>query len=396
MNVVEFKSKNNLIAFCFIDNTRRYSSSWARELIKNISDYTISILTLKNYSVYQSESEDLALNTVADLGYKYAVVFSTGTEFINGYNFFTEINKLIESDFYIYGHILDRGEAYYELHHQCYLINLDRYQQLGRPEIGQEKLGSTHVQSVPNRSLENVHDDYTPVYVTPGTVNKTYNHKLHGWNIVSKILEAGGSISAFNDQIRNSKKHYYPEHQTEFLKHISWAYARYNYCASDFVHTENTEVVNFIDDDYDQIITPASGCWFQNYINGKRPITVVYYDYNQQSLDYWKLNAPAINNVTYKFVKIDLLGIYNVEDLIINTDKKTLINLSNIFCYEGTAIFSSLEYRLKKQQELINAIPKNWTITYCGLSTSGFAKDSLNTKITQLIKPTWHYGDWNE
>jgi hypothetical protein len=397
MNVVEFKSRNNLIAFCFIDNTSQYKSAWTREIIKNIADYTISNLTVKGYSVYQSENEDSALNTVTNLGYKYAVVFSTGTEFINGDDFFIEINKLVNTDFYIYGHILDRGDAYYELHHQCYLINLDRYRLLGCPEIGQTNLGNSHEQCIPNKCLENVHDDYTPLWINSGDIKKNYNHKLHGWNLISTVLNNGGTIYTFNEKIRASKKHYYPENQTEFLKHITWAQARYHYCANDFVHTQNTEVIEYIDTDYEQIITPASGNWFKDYISKTSPVTVVYYDYNQQSLDYWKLNAPVIDNVTYKFLKIDLLGIYNPQDLITDIDKKTLINLSNIFCYEGTSVFASLEYRLEKEKELRNTIPKNWTTVIITSSVSGFTKENSNIKITQLTKPTWHVGgDWNE
>lgn len=396
MNVVEFKETNELIAFCFIDNTSRYSSAWTREIIKNIADYTISNLHGKCYSVYQSENEDLCLKKVAELGYKHAVVFSTGTEFINGENFFSEINKLIDTDFWIYGHILDRGDAYYELHHQCYLINLDRYRSLGFPEVGQVDLGNVHNQSIPYRSLENIHDDYTPLWVGPGNIENTYSHRLHGWNIISKVLDSGGTICAFNDSVRSNKKYYYPENQTEFLKHISWAHTRYHYCANDFVHTQNTEVIESIDTDYQQIITPASGDWFKNYV-GTQPVTVVYYDYNQKSLDYWKIYAPAIDNVTYKFVKIDLLGIYDPQDLITDTNKKTLINLSNIFCYEGTAAFCSLEYRLQKEKEVCSKIPKNWTTTIIISSVRGFIEQRTDIKITQLTKPTWHFGgDWNE
>lgn len=397
MNVVEFKSTSNPIAFCFIDNTYRYNSAWSRELIKNLADYTISNLSSKGYDVYQSENEDSALSRVVELGYNYAVVFSTGTEFINGREFFKEIEHLVNTDFYVYGHILDRGEAYYELHHQCYLINLKKYQELGCPEVGQPRLGSTHQQQVPRRSVENIHDNYTPLWIESGNYDRVYGHKLHGWNLVSKILAAGGSIRAFNEKIRNNKKHYYPEDQTEFLKHISWAYSRYQYCANEFIHTNNTEIVKITDSDYEQIITPASGAWFTNFIKMDQPVTVVYYDYNQQSLDYWKSNAPVIDNVTYEFVKIDLLGAYNIEQLIINPKKKTLINLSNIFCYEGTAMFSSLEYRLQKETELVNSIPKDWTVVSSMRSTQGFTNRDNNVKLVELAKPTWHYGgDWNE
>ena len=396
MNVVKFKSQGNPIAFCFIDNTHRYQSSFTRELIKNLADYTISNLTAKGYDVYQSEHEDSVLNMAVELKYEYAVVFSTGTEFINGSEFFKQIEILIDTDFYVYGHILDRGEAYYELHHQCYLINLKKYKELECPEIGQTMLGSPYQQLVPHRSEENIHDGYTPLWIKPGSQNHTYGHKMHGWNIISKILNAGGTVNSFNHIVRDNKKHYYPEVQSEFLKHVSWAYSRYTHCSNDFIHTHSTENTNPPDNDYEQIITPASGAWFIDYINKEHPVTVVYYDYNQRALDYWKLNAPIIKNVTYRFVKIDLLGVYNPDELILDVNKKTLINFSNIFCYEGTAMFCSLEYRLQKQREIVELLPKDWTIIYSMFSSHGFTENTKDTRLLELTKPTWHVGDWNE
>jgi len=397
MNVVAFNPNDNPLAFCFIDNTQQYASAWVTELVKNLADYTISNLAGKNYPIYQSQNEEQALAYAIQQGHKYALVFSTGTEFINGRNFFNEIEKLIQTDFYVYGHILDRGDAYYELHNQCYLLNLDRYQDLGYPEIGQCELGASHSQITPDRSTENLHDTYTPLWINPGNSIKTYNHKLHGWNLISAIMSAGGTISAFSDNIRNNKKHYYPENQKEFLKHVAWAYSRTEYCANEFVHYQNTEELFLDEYDYEKIITPASGTWFVNFIHKEKPVTVIFYDYNQKALDYWREHAPKINNVRYEYLKIDLLGRYSIDELIQPTDQKTLINLSNIFCYEGTAMFSSLEYRLHKENELLTHIPKTWKVLFSGHSIEGFTKQQNNVKIVELIKPTWHFGgDWIE
>lgn len=394
MNVIEFKSQGKDIVFCFIDNTYQYKSAWARELVKNLADYSISNIFSKGFDIYQSQSEDLALKTVSEKGYKHAVVFSTGTEFINGRSFFNEIEKLTKTEYAVYGHILDRKEAYYELHHQCYLLNLDVYRSLEYPAVGKQQLGIAHTQQEPMRSIENMHDDYTPTHVVCGVVDKEYSHKMHGWNIISKLLDHGHTIYAFNDSIRNNKKHYYPENNVEFQKHISWAYSRYSYCATEFVHTSNTENVS-VNETYSQIITPASGTWFVDYLD--TPAKVILYDYNQQSLDYWKDHAPAIPNVTYEFLKIDLLGQYDIAPLLKDKDLKTLLNLSNIFCYEGTAMFSSLEYRLAKQQEITNLVPKEWTILVSESSTLGFTDKSKDVKISELKKPTWHTGyDWND
>jgi hypothetical protein len=397
MNVVSFNPNDNPLAFCFIDNTHQYASAWATELIKNLADHTISNLAGKDYPIYQSQNEEQALAYAIQQGHKYALVFSTGTEFINGRSFFNEIEKLIQTDFYVYGHILDRGDAYYELHNQCYLLNLDRYQELGYPEIGQCELGASHSQITPDRSTENFHDTYTPLWIKPGNSIKTYNHKLHGWNLVSAIMSAGGTISAFNNNIRNNKKHYYPENQKEFLKHVSWAYSRKDYCANEFVHHQNTEKLLIDEYDYEKIITPASGTWFVNFIHKERPVTVLFYDYNQKALDYWREHAPRIDNVKYEYLKIDLLGQYSIDELIQPTDQKTLINLSNIFCYEGTAMFSNLEYRLHKENDLLGHIPKTWKVLFSERSIQGFTKQQNNVKIVELITPTWHFGgDWVE
>jgi len=124
-----------------------------RELIKNQADGVLSNLYKKGYTVFQWVDEDALINHVSTLGYEFALVVSTGTEFINGTAFFDALSNLITKDFFVAGHILDRGDAYYELHHQCYVINLKYYKQLGKPEIGKQQLGAKHKQWMPWRSL---------------------------------------------------------------------------------------------------------------------------------------------------------------------------------------------------------------------------------------------------
>jgi hypothetical protein len=393
MNVIEFKSSNKPICFCFIDNTHLYSTDWSKELTKNQADYTISNIYSKGYDIYQSQNEDNVLKKVSTLGYTHAVVFSTGTEFINGTNFFDSIEKLISQDFLVAGHILDRKEAYYELHHQCYVINLIEYTRLGLPIIGVQEFGSNHTQIEPIRSDTNHHDDYTPVTVTCGNHMTVYKHKMHGWNILSTAFNNQLPVIVFSDEIRQHKKHFYPENQTEFLKHISWAYKRFNYCSTTFVHTENTDVIYPSANEFAQIITPASGTWFVDTIS-ESPTHIIFYDYNQAALDYWAINSPVLSNVTYEFIKVDILT-DDILALINNKEKKTLLNISNIFCYEGTAMFYSLEYRLEQELNLANRIPVNWSLIASNRSWSGFADNAKSIK--ELKKPTWHTnGDWND
>ncbi len=390
MNVIEYRNNSKSIAYCIVDTISECKDGYTKELMKNISDYTVSNLHGEGYDVFVSLDEDTLLSHVANLDFKHAVVFSTGTEFISGNNFFKEIDKLCESDFFIHGHILDRQEAYYELHQQCYLINLDKYNTLDRPLLGSQQLGSLHTQIAPIRTSENLHDNYTPLSITPGNSQIEYKHKMHGWNLISEGLLRGYKIVAFTERIRQYKKYYYPENPVEFLNQISWAHARYNYCMTEFVHTSHTESFD-VNDTYDQLIITASGIELLKYANPDANIIV--YDYNQKSLDYYK---TIIDWKNIEFVKVDLLGISSSDVFTKYPDKKTLLNLSNIFCYEGTAMFCSLKYRLHMENMLLSKLPAAWKILISQRSCKGFT--NLHTgmiPINKLKTPSWHMdGNW--
>jgi hypothetical protein len=405
MNVIHYnlQPEHREVVFCCVDYTGNYKSSWTTELTKNIADFTISNLTGKGYTVLQSFSEDYLLERSSKDGFQYAVIYSTGTEFINGDQFFEYLDTLIASDFFIAGHVLDRGDAYYELHHQCYVVNLSKYAELGFPKVGQQQLGYKHIQQIPNRSKENIHDDYTPLWVSAGShINEEYQHKAHGWNILSLALSNNFKVIVFDKNIRNSKKHYYPESPDDFTKHIAWAHMRYNYCLTEFVHTSNTESLMLTESNFTQVLTPASGTNFLKYISTSEPVIVTLYDYNQKSLDYWKLNVPQLDNVTYNFLKIDLLtDEFKIQDILDTTNSKTLINLSNIFCYEATAPFYDLAYRLHRENITLKNIHEHIPSAYIYFSTracTGFY-EALNTDVIelhQLTTPTWHINnDWN-
>lgn len=378
MNVLEFNPgwKTN-IAFCLVDNTRTYQSN-IRELMKNQADGTLANIYNKGWTVYQWIDEHELLRHASNKGHTWAVVFSTGTEFINGTAFFDTVLDLIKQDFFIAGHILDRKDAYYELHHQCYVVNLDYYKQLNYPSIGQQQLGHDHCQLSPNRSSDNWHDEYTPTEISNGTKLKEYQHKCHGWNILSLAFVNNLPVKVFDESIRNNKIHFYPENPDDFYKQLGWAYHRVNYCQTEFIHAAPTEIIDLKPKKYQQIVTPASGAWFREFVDNGT--TVIYYDYNNNSLEYWKEHAPKIEGVEYKFVLCDLLTNSNLVNHLAK-DKSTLVNLSNIFNYEGTTFFYSLSYRDYKErlleQELKQHIP-DVEIYF-----------SMRARMFDTI-PTWH------
>lgn len=153
-------------------------------------------------------TEDSCLQLAAQQDYDYAIVYRDGHEFQNRDVFVEEMSK---NKFFIIGHILDRSHinAYYELHVQCYVIDLAIYKALKCPIIGQQTFHSSHWQILPERSDENYHDDYTPWWVKTGHRTVQYEHKPHGWNILSTAFNNNLPVLVFNNTMRNAKKFNY-------------------------------------------------------------------------------------------------------------------------------------------------------------------------------------------
>lgn len=394
--------RESQVCFLLIDDTYLIKDNYVKELIKNVSDYTISNITDKGYDLFHGQHEDLLLNQLSDLDYTHCVVFTTGTEFINGEAFFETIENYIGNDFLIAGHILDRKEAYYELHKQCYIINLSLYKKYNKPIIGQEQLGTKHRKIKPWRSKDNIHDDYTPTWVNGGEDETDYNHKMHGHHILSTAFENDIPVLVFDNTIRQNKKyHYY-----DSLEELTWLYFRQSYAQTTFVHHNSNE---FPPKDFankvTEVFTPASGDWWFDNLDIENKCNVVFYDYNQKSLDYWKQNCKTHPNVTYDFVLIDLLSM-DLDLTHYLKSKNPLINLSNIFCYEGTVAFANLKFRLHRENKLISHVIDKFPESYlyfCNRACSGFkdvqyfgvAKNFTTIELDSLKTPTYHQnGDW--
>lgn len=337
------------IAFCIIDDIDTYATSEIQITIKNICDFTLSNLYVKGYKTFIGKNVDELLQKTKD--FDHVVVMSPGTEYINGYAFFEALENLVRQDFFIAGHVLDRSnyDAYYELHHQCYVINMKHYNALGRPAVGILERNVQHTQIEPHRSASTWHDDYTPKYVTTGDKTRTYNNKCYGWNLLRLAFENMLPVIVFDESFRNNKKHYYPESEQDYYKNVEYIIHKLEYCEKEFIHTDNTEWTTGINDKYEQVVIPASGTLYLDCIDAGR---VIFYDYNQRALDYWKEHCPRKKDIEYIFVYTDLLNELTLVDHL-DPNLKTLVNLSNIFCYEGTAAKYSLRHRLLAQENLV-------------------------------------------
>lgn len=487
-NITIFKQEDSFredtIVYGIIDRIDYADNDWSKTLSKNIADYTIQDLTVSGYEVVVSNDEESILQYLSTKNFKFVVMISTGTDFVfdpnndpksifnqNGDTFVNHAKKFCQNkDFFIAGHILDRNEDYYELHHQCYILNLEIYKQFNCPKIGKSEYSVFHEQIEPIRSEISYHHNHTPVFIKPGNVIKKYKNKRHGWNIISFALKNNLKIEIFDQELRTGKKHYYPEHENTFTKEINFVYDRYEFCSSSAISPFNSETFfseNFIGP-IEQLIVPASGLNWINYLafyKFQKNTVIKFYDYSLSALEFmnnlihwdgkdypkfvesfldkkinflsnkekilicgpkdlntaWKnfndnlecnfedLWQTIINNVNFEFHHRNLLN-FNQSTEWIEPNKKTIINLSNIFNYVGTAPFYSVKFRLRSESEFlkkVREINKDTYIMFSQRASSGFSNqpnyifskvsDIPIVEIEQLKKPSWHQNkDWSE
>lgn len=430
------------IVYIFLDRINQCQTKWTAELTRNLSDYVLSKILSHGFNVIQGIDEDAMLREAAK-DYTHAVVLSTGTEFINGDEFFHEVEKEVYSGrkFFIWGHIPDRDDGYYELHEQCYIIDLQTYVELGSPEVGKFEYYSPHTQIAPRRSEENIHDDYTPIWVTGGDTERQYKHKWHGWNILSVAFANGKFVKPFADRFRKNKRFYYPNYEPAFIKACTYLYGKNEVAAQTLFYPYNTEQVFKLDcqGPLKQLVIQASGLQFVDYLttHGYDENTVVrFVDYNLFALDC--MHAITQNwdgehymdfvnghvNTRYGFVDssqrpnwITLTGAeqtvdpevwndirkkvkfeFRHENLVLNKGLEvsawldnvpnTVVHLSHIFNYDPVAPFVPLRHRVYNEQLLVSKI-RNFN-PEAEIVMIDMACDIYKDKL-----PTWHMdGEW--
>lgn len=444
--ITKFKTdKNKSILCCVVDNLDLYQSGWAKEISINLSDFLVHRFAIKEFDVYVSKNEDELLKEAANDGYSHAVIIACGTSLGLSDRLFPAIEECCNNDFFISGHILDRSHhsyyknACFELHHQFYIVNLKEYIELGYPLVGQEE-NTSYEQLAPIRSVEYQHNDpEIPIWIKPGTEIKTYDTKLHGWNILKVAFENNKTLIDVGNNIRSSKKYIYYEHDHVFTK--MYAEIKYNqfFCDNFFAGWNSDEIKKSIpfDGPVEQYATVGIGFnWIKNLqlMGFTKDTRVVFTDINYNCLmfmkklveewdgknyaDFYKTHIPMLPNnppnisdsyfqqiavqwetfletfedwnavwkhikeLTYDFILIDYTASYNFDWL--HPSKKTFLNLSDLYNH-GPYIFTlPLKYRIACENKLLSKLQNtnpNVVLMLTSRAADGFKYDFKRTLV---------------
>ncbi len=187
-------------------------------LITESRQYWVQSQTRVQYQhkIFSSSIDDIITQAAAfEVDYVYIVALGHRSTVIDHLS--AAVACLENTNHAALAHILqddpDQDSQFYSLHHQCVLIDLNKWQQAGRPQWGENTRVVDYSLPTINRSQENFHDKYTPYWIAPSSDSaKQYSGVLReGWQLIKGIIESGQSIGNFPQEVRNLKMHLYPE-----------------------------------------------------------------------------------------------------------------------------------------------------------------------------------------
>jgi hypothetical protein len=184
------------------------------EVEQNLCDFTkFKINGQHNLHTYETKNITEMLTTLSAT-HRWAVVIAAGNILQSQKLIMDSVEYAKKENSPLSCHILDRG-GYFHLHPQYFTIDLEVYQSLGFPAF-EETSGPVDINTkITERSIDNVHDDYTPWWLHSGTETKTYasDQGYFGINVVAGMINAGYNIVNIPCELRQRKNYCYPEHQ---------------------------------------------------------------------------------------------------------------------------------------------------------------------------------------
>lgn len=162
---------------------------------------------------------DSKLKDLYKADYEWAVVSALGHFLRQGSVDDTLIDECIKTGATLAGHLLDR-QGYYNIDPQFFCVNLKKWSELGFPSFAEESKRRNFQSVVVERSPENVHDDYTPLWLRQGEGKHFYqvDRVLFGSRVVQAFLEDNQLLINVPNELRNRKICLYPNHNLDELK----------------------------------------------------------------------------------------------------------------------------------------------------------------------------------
>lgn len=334
-------------------------------------NYTSSMIyecnnKLPELKIYQAKSYDEAM-LYLEKGYKYAFISSIGN-YIEWYNFCHIVDRMVQDDIALLGHLLDK-KGYYELHDQLFVINTEKWIEANKPHI--RKSVNQKAYSV-YRDPENIHHDYTPKWIKANIhkdLHQPYKVPVDGTYLssllISEFIGKNYNISAFNNFERKHK--YYLYGGTKWFYPAFFSAESYAFC---------NEPLDKISNDMPTHI--------EQYFGVASPYFILALSYKNPKCKDWQIFDNSDIQLLYCKWVLENLPSFNYDV------KQTLKGFFSEYPWIKTNEFESIEtsLHLKQMVEYIQSIVKPYDLGNVNYINQNIWIDQ---KISIKDKPTLAY-----
>ena len=207
MNILSHQNKvlkgspkilSDKVAFAVIDDREIIKHDLVKYIVETYTENTLYNFYKRKCDIlgfYKEHEIDNAINDAYEKDYDLLVVMKNGT-FMNSSFFFANVQKMIDNNIALMGHILDAGPDYYFVHEQCFFLNLKAWKLTDSPEYFSGSIDVVNIE----RSQTNFHDNYTPHWIR--MKNKKQPNIVGvepGGYMISEFLKAGYNVSPFTE-----------------------------------------------------------------------------------------------------------------------------------------------------------------------------------------------------
>jgi hypothetical protein len=368
--------KNTYIIY-IVDDNHNYKDTLSQEIGYNLLEATVRHdMLYKYFYSYEDAFEHLKTETAPK------VIFTRPGNTFDPIWMSQLVGK--DPDYSLIGHILDKKDEYYEIHNQCFILNVEDWKSVGCPEY---ITSGEQICINVDRSEDNFHDYHTPLAVTKGSGTKTYKKIKAGGLIISRLLEKNLKIRPWSEEERKHKFYLYNDLTLKF-----GSYLRIECSFDDTIfNCTNEPIMQFNLPNIKRIITPANGLQAIQILDKCPNAEVVEFrDISQPALNFTKKvleeyhgkdyeqlcfssgyplqvnDAEAIKKsekdflegliepfveMEFRFLELNFRyfkeSFFEIEDLINRINGNTLYAFSNILSYRKTAyLYSQIHFNL--------------------------------------------------